>query len=110
MGRRYESTQDYYANICVYSTLPQGIQDHEYLFVETRKDVAIYIGGELREEFVEKRDVNVPGGSVKSFYMMIPLKTSDSGAEIRIVRPSDFNDGLIISETLSARVLAHLPT
>ena len=99
VGRRYDSTQEYYANICVYSTLPQGIQDHEYLFVETRKDVAIYIGGELREEFIEKRDVNIPGGSVKSFYMMIPLETSDSGAEVRIVRTSDFNDGLIISET-----------
>ena len=36
------------------STLPQAIKNGEYLFFDTRKDVSVYINGELRKDFVEK--------------------------------------------------------
>ena len=70
----------------VRAVLPEGLQDNEYLYFETRNDVAVYINGELRKDFVEKRDVNVPGGSMKRFIMSVPLKAADSGAEIVIER------------------------
>ena len=68
--------------------LPQDIKDNEYLFFETRKDVAVYINGELRKDFIEKRDVNIPGGSFKRFIIAVPLKEADSGAGISIIRYS----------------------
>ncbi|MBR6404031.1 MAG: response regulator [Eubacterium sp.] len=80
----------------VYSTLPENIKDNEYLFFITRKDAAAYINGELRKDFIEKRDVNIPGGTIKRFYMMVPLKTSDSGAEIKIVRLSELKDEHVV--------------
>ena len=70
----------------VSAVLPEGLQANEYLYFETRNDVAVYINGELRKDFVEERDVNVPGGSMKRFIMSVPLKASDSGADIVIER------------------------
>ena len=72
----------------VSAVLPEGLQANEYLYFETRNDVAVYINGELRKDFVEERDVNVPGGSMKRFIMSVPLKASDSGADIVIERTS----------------------
>ena len=68
------------------STIPQNIRDNEYLFFDIRKDVSIYINGELRKDFIEERDVNIPGGSFKRFMISVPLQTEDAGAEVVIVR------------------------
>ena len=99
VGRGYVDEKAYYKDIVIRSTLPEDVEANEYLFFYTRKDVAVYVNGELRDDFVEERDVNIPGGSVKSFYLMIPLKESDAGAEIKIIRSSSINDGLIVAET-----------
>ncbi len=72
----------------VSTTLPQNIESNEYLFFDTRRDASVYINGELRKDFVEKRDVNIPGGSFRRFIMAVPLSESDSGAEIEVVRLS----------------------
>ncbi len=74
--------------ITIFSTLPQNITDNEYLYFDTRRDVTVYINGELRKDFKEKRDVNMPGGVFRRFYVMVPLKREDSGSEIMIVRHS----------------------
>lgn len=78
------------------SILPQNIMDNEYLYFETRKDVAVYINGELRKDYIEKRDYNIPGGSFKRFLMYVPLKEADSGAETVIIRksPQDIDRGI----------------
>nr|MCR5624659.1 hypothetical protein [Lachnospiraceae bacterium] len=73
-------------NQIISSTLPQGIKSCEYIFFDTRKDVSVYINGELRKDFVEERDVNIPGGASKRFMMLVPLTEADSGAEIVIER------------------------
>ena len=70
----------------VSSVLPEDIKDNEYFFFDTRKDVDVYINGEKRADFIEKRDVNIPGGSTRRFIMSVPLKAADSGAEITIIR------------------------
>ena len=67
-------------------TLPENVGDNEYFFFDTRKDALVYIDGELRGEFYEDRDTNIPGGSIKRFYMYVPLKSEDSGAELVIER------------------------
>ncbi len=72
----------------IQTTLPQDLGDHEYLFFDTRRDVSVYISGELRKDFVETRDVNIPGGSFRRFILAVPLNRSDSGAEIVVVRHS----------------------
>ena len=77
------------------TTLPEDIQDNEYLYFDTRNDVSIYINGELRKDFVESRDVNIPGGSFKRFIMSVPLYASDSGAEVSVRRgPQDIDIGI----------------
>lgn len=70
--------------------------DNEYLYFETRKDVAVYINGELRKDYIEKRDYNIPGGSFKRFLMYVPLKEADSGTETVIIRksPQDIDRGI----------------
>ncbi len=68
--------------------LPGDIKDNEYLYFDTRKDVYVYVNGEFRKDFIEKRDVNIPGGSYKRFLIPVPLKESDSGTEITVVRCS----------------------
>ena len=70
------------------SVLPKDVMDNEYIFLETRNDVFVYINGELRKDFVEDRDVNIPGGSFRRFLMSVPLSEADSGAEVMIVRIS----------------------
>ena len=69
--------------------LPKSIEDNEYIFFETRKDVSVYINNDLRKDFIEARDVNIPGGSFKRFLMSVPLNEADSGAVLMIVRHSD---------------------
>ena len=76
------------SEITISSTLPQNITDNEYLYFDTRRDVTVYINGELRKDFIENRDVNMPGGVFRRFYVMVPLKREDSGSEIMIVRHS----------------------
>ncbi len=49
--------------LSVVANIPSGISDNEYLFFLTRKDADVYINNELRKDFIEKRDVNIPGGS-----------------------------------------------
>ena len=98
-GRSYIADKGYELGATAVSTLPDDIEDNEYLFFVTRKDVAVYINGELRKDFVEKRDVKIPGGSVKKFYMMVPLSAADSGAEIKMVRPYAVSSDEIVSTT-----------
>ena len=76
------------SEITISATLPQNITDNEYLYFDTRRDVTVFINGELRKDFIEKRDVNMPGGVFRRFYVMVPLKREDSGSDIIIVRHS----------------------
>ncbi len=70
----------------VTAAFPQKIEDGENLYLETRNDVSVFIGGELRKDFVEKRDVNLPGGSFKRFLFAVPLTEEDAGSDILILR------------------------
>ena len=83
-------------NQTIISILPSELADNEYLYFDTRKDVSVYINGTLRKDFIEERDVNIPGGSFRRFLFNVPLNETDSGAEIKIVRKSiqDIDNGI----------------
>lgn len=98
-GRSYMTDKTDRNKYSVTSTLPSDIKDNEYLFFITRKDIAVYINDELRMDFVEARDVNTPGGSIKKFYMMVPLYDSDAGAEVRFERPAGLYERQVVPET-----------
>ena len=68
------------------TTLPADVKANEYLFFETRNDVSVYIDGVLRKDFVEKRDINTPGGSFSRLLMYVPLSESDAGENITVYR------------------------
>ena len=98
-GRSFVDGKKRNQSCSIYSYLPSDIKDNEFLFFITRKDIAVYINGELRKDFVEERDVSIPGGSIKRFYMYVPLNAADSGAEVRMVRPSLVSDEHLVPET-----------
>lgn len=79
--KRFE-TEDF----TIVSTLPGDIKEGSYLCFITRGNVDVYIDGELRKSFDTYRDIDLPGGTVKNFYMLVPLKPDDSGAEVRMTR------------------------
>ena len=66
------------------ATLPRDVSNNDCFYFKTRKDTAVYINNELRKDYIEKRDVNIPGGALRSFLMSVPLSEADSGAEIKI--------------------------
>ena len=73
-----------YNDYTLTAKLPSDITDNQYLFFVTRKDTEVYVNNVLRKDFIESRDINIPGGSVKYFYMMTPLYGEDCGAEVRV--------------------------
>ena len=83
----------------VESKLPEKITDDSYLCFIVGGDVAVYIDGELRKDFVTARDVVVPGGCVKRFYFRVPLEVGDAGADVKIVRTSTSRSGFVYQNT-----------
>ncbi len=67
------------------SVLPGDITDKSWLFFSTSREVEVYIDGEFRKDFNSERDVCVPGGVVKRFYFLVPLGSTDSEKDVRIV-------------------------
>ena len=98
-GRSYRADKEFKHDFVVESTLPSDVKDNEYLCFSTGKNIAVYIDGELREDYIESRDVLIPGGSAKRFYMMVPLYESDAGKQVRLVREATIKFGQIVPET-----------
>ncbi len=84
------------------SHLPDTIAEGSDFCFIVGGNVAIFINGELRKDFIESRDVIVPGGCVKRFYMRVPLSPADSGAEIKFVRSGTSRGGYIYQNTCVA--------
>ncbi|MBE5864061.1 MAG: response regulator [Lachnospiraceae bacterium] len=98
-GRSYEAEKAYQKEVTITTTLPLDIKDREYLFFDMGTDVAVYIDGQLRKDFVEKRDVSLPGGTVKRFHVMVPLNASDAGTEVKMMISPGKNSDQIVPET-----------
>ncbi len=98
-GRAYRNTAGLRGTFTVVSTLPDEINvDSDFCFI-VGGDVEVYVDGELREDFRENRDMVIPGGCVKRFYMLVPISPADSGKEIKIVRLGTFRKGYVYQDT-----------
>ena len=75
-----------YEDFTIISTLPDEIMDRSYVCFITRGNVDVYIGGELRKSFDKFKDISLPGGTVKNFYILVPVEPYDAGKEIRMTR------------------------
>ena len=82
------------------STLPENLSADSILTFIVGGNVSIYVDGELRKDFDDHRDMVLPGGCVKRFYIVVPLKETDSGAEVKIVRSGTTRRGYIYQETM----------
>ena len=77
------------------SVLPDNISDDSWLFCSISREMEVYIDGEFRKDFNEKRDMLIPGGVVKRFYFLVPLDASDSGKDIRVVMHGTSRQGVV---------------
>ena len=101
-GREYHNTDAKKGTFTMVSVLPADIHDDSLFCVIAGGDIAIYINGELRNDFYEERDIPYPGGCVKRFYFLTPVYPSDSGAEIRMERIGTTRRGFIYQDTFVA--------
>ena len=97
-GESYRNSAGLKGTFTVVSTLPDIREDSDFCFI-VGGDVAVYVGDELRRDFSESRDMVVPGGCVKRFYMLVPVSQADSGKEIKIVRLGTYRRGYVYQDT-----------
>ncbi len=86
VGRSYVDDRAYSEDFIIEATLPSDVEDNSYLCFTARTNTIVYVNGVVRKEFIRNRDVGVPGGSVKGFYMTVPLHKTDAGGDIRMYR------------------------
>ena len=98
-GRSYRTDKDLEKDFTIYTKLPDDVKDNEFLCFQVGKNVAVYVNGELRKDYIESRDVVILGGNVKRFYMLVPLYSTDAGGEVKMIRESTVKNGLVVPET-----------
>ncbi len=101
-GKTYRNSDGTLGTFVMDSKLPDNIRDASYLSFITGGTVEIYVNGELRKDFVEERDVIIPGGISKRFMILVPLSAADSGADVTIQRIGTSRRGHVYQETLVA--------
>ena len=74
-GKTYRNSDGTLGTFVMDSKLPDNIRDASFLSFITGGTVEIYINGELRKDFVEERDVIIPGGISKRFMILVPSAT-----------------------------------
>ena len=98
--RHFET--DFDGRFTATTTLPDEIYDDSCFCLVVAGDIEVYINGELRKDFVAKRDFSVPGGVVKGFYFVVPLTRYDGGAELKIVKTGTTRKGNLFQNTFIA--------
>ncbi len=101
-GSSYRASKPDDGTFTITSELPENIRDDFQLYFITGGDVEVYIGGQLRKDFKGERDFLLPGGSVKRFYILVPLSSADSGAEVTMIRFGTTRRGYVYQETIVA--------
>ena len=98
-GRTYNDERAYHEDFIIVSRLPSAIWHDSVLCFMNRSNVRVYINGELRKDFDRIRDTGIPGGSMKEFYITVPLSTSDAGVELKIERSKTDWNPVVCPET-----------
>lgn len=98
-GRTYNDKRAYNEDFTIISKLPDAVSGDDFLCFINRSSVKVFINDKLRYDFDRIRDTGLPGGSLKEFYVTVPLGTDDAGAELRIERSSTDWNPLVCPET-----------
>lgn len=97
--RVYNDERAMHEDFTISAVLPDDLPGGCLLCFLNRSDVEVYINGVLRKDFKRSRDVAIPGGSLKDFYIMVNLDESDSGASLVIKRYSTDWHPTVVPET-----------
>ena len=98
----YEDDRIREDDFTIVTTLPDNIPDGSYICYIARCAQRVYIDGELRKEFDQFKDMPLPGGTVKNFYMLTPVNHADSGRELKIFKGKIDKGSKVIPETFIA--------
>lgn len=82
----------------VETILPSVIEPGTWFAVRSSRDMAVYIDGVQKFEFVNDRDVDLIGGMVKSQMFFVELQPSDAGKLLTITRFSPDRDNGALAE------------
>ena len=108
VGRTYNDDRIFNENFTIISRLPDDIRPNSVVCFLNRSDVEVYIGGVLRRDFKVLRDIRIPGGAVKSYYLLVPISPEDNGKEIKMIRYRTNRHPIVVPETfISLTDVAH---
>ncbi len=97
--RSYTDERAFTEDFTISAKMPDKISPGEVLCFQNRSSVKVFINGELRKSFDRVKDTGVPGGSIKEFYITIPVGPDDAGSEVSMVRyHTDWNP-VVVPET-----------
>ncbi len=99
VGSIYNDDRAYTEDFTIISRLPETLEPGSMLCFMNRSDVKVYINGSLRMNFVRARDTGLPGGSLKEFYIVIPLDYDDANGELEIFRGKTDWNPIVVPET-----------
>ncbi|MCR4798534.1 MAG: response regulator, partial [Lachnospiraceae bacterium] len=103
-GRYYFSESQVDNDYVIRATLPDDIEDNMVLFFRPTWNNKVYINGDLRLDYDINRDSVIPGGAVKSTYIMVPLSSEDAGTEVKMVRHNYARKPELVPETMVGSV------
>ncbi|MCR4806048.1 MAG: response regulator [Lachnospiraceae bacterium] len=98
----YRDDRLYEADFTIAANLPDDIPDASFVCFINRCETKVYIGDELRYDFDHFRDMPLKGGTVKNFYVLVPVNNVDSGKTITIVRGKVDRRNEVVPETFVA--------
>lgn len=101
-GRKYMDKRALTEDFTITAHLPDTIRQGQVLYFQNRSSVKVWINGQLRTSFDRDKDTGVPGGTLKEFYITVPLGPEDAGAEVKMLRyRTDWNP-VVAPETFVA--------
>lgn len=98
-GKSYTDERALKEDFVITARLPDKIEPGQVICFQNRSNVEVFINGELRKSFDRVKDTGVPGGSMKEFYITVPISEDDEGAELKMIRYSTDWNPVVVPET-----------
>ena len=98
-GRSYRNNGAVRGTFTIVSKIPENVRDNSVFCFIVGGDCAVYVNGEKRADFLTKRDMAIPGGIVKRFYMTVPVSAKDAGTTVKILRIDTTRRGYVYQDT-----------
>ena len=98
-GRSYIDEKALSEDFTITAKLPDKIEHGQVLYFQNRSNLKVFINGEQRVSFDRIKDTGVPGGSIKEFYITVPINPDDAGAELKMIRYCTDWNPVVVPET-----------